>query len=69
MYQRSVLHFEFLFVNFTPDFNMAFKTLPEPAAVYEIRLVAFNGNGDSIANKRLVSLAESGPSVKTGNGG
>ncbi|XP_031432808.1 immunoglobulin superfamily DCC subclass member 3 [Clupea harengus] len=41
----------------------------EPAAVYEIRLVAFNGNGDSIGNKRLVSLAESGPSVKTGNGG
>lgn len=32
----------------------------EPAAVYEIQLVAFNGNGDSIGNKRLVSLAESG---------
>ncbi|KAM3873569.1 immunoglobulin superfamily DCC subclass member 3-like [Diretmus argenteus] len=38
----------------------------EPAAVYEIQLVAFNGNGDSPANRRLVSLAESGSS---GGGG
>ncbi|XP_030605768.1 immunoglobulin superfamily DCC subclass member 3-like [Archocentrus centrarchus] len=30
----------------------------EPAAVYEIQLVAFNGNGDSPSNRRLVSLAE-----------
>ncbi|XP_035529125.1 protogenin A-like [Morone saxatilis] len=30
----------------------------EPAAVYEIQLVAFNGNGDGLANRRLVSLAE-----------
>ncbi|XP_075885116.1 immunoglobulin superfamily DCC subclass member 3-like isoform X2 [Nelusetta ayraudi] len=32
----------------------------EPAAVYEIQLVAFNGNGDGPANRRLVSLADSG---------
>ncbi len=32
----------------------------EPAAVYEIQLVAFNGNGDGPANRRLVSLTEGG---------
>lgn len=32
----------------------------EPAAVYEIQLMAFNGNGDGPANRRLVSLADSG---------
>ncbi|KAM3615096.1 uncharacterized protein V6R79_023219 [Siganus canaliculatus] len=32
----------------------------ERAAVYEIQLVAFNGNGDSPSNRRLVSLAEGG---------
>ncbi|XP_071253356.1 immunoglobulin superfamily DCC subclass member 3-like [Salvelinus alpinus] len=41
----------------------------EPAAVYEIQLVAYNGNGDGAANKRLVSLAESGTSAKTSSGG
>lgn len=30
----------------------------EPAAVYEIQLLAFNGNGDGPANRRLVSLAD-----------
>uniref|UniRef100_A0A8C1V6C5 Immunoglobulin superfamily DCC subclass member 3 n=1 Tax=Cyprinus carpio TaxID=7962 RepID=A0A8C1V6C5_CYPCA len=30
----------------------------EASAVYEIQLTAFNGNGDSLGNKRLVSLAE-----------
>ncbi|XP_044064048.1 immunoglobulin superfamily DCC subclass member 3-like [Siniperca chuatsi] len=44
----------------------------EPAAVYEIQLVAFNGNGDSPSNRRLVSLAEgrntaaAGPSCNCG---
>ncbi|XP_068180838.1 immunoglobulin superfamily DCC subclass member 3-like [Antennarius striatus] len=32
----------------------------EPAAVYEIQLVAFNGNGDGPTDRRLVSLAEGG---------
>ncbi|XP_076827624.1 immunoglobulin superfamily DCC subclass member 3-like isoform X2 [Brachyhypopomus gauderio] len=41
----------------------------EPAAVYEIQLVAFNGNGDSITNKRLVSLAESETGSKNSVGG
>ncbi|KAG7335959.1 hypothetical protein KOW79_000652 [Hemibagrus wyckioides] len=41
----------------------------EPAAVYEIQLVAFNGNGDSIGNKRLVSLAETGTGEKNSAGG
>ncbi|TSK34752.1 Immunoglobulin superfamily DCC subclass member 3 [Bagarius yarrelli] len=41
----------------------------EPAAVYEIQLIAFNGNGDSIGNKRLVSLAESGTEEKNSAGG
>ncbi|KAM4600947.1 immunoglobulin superfamily DCC subclass member 3 [Polymixia lowei] len=31
----------------------------ESAAVYEIQLVGYNGNGDGPANRRLVSLAES----------
>ncbi|XP_028836103.1 immunoglobulin superfamily DCC subclass member 3 isoform X1 [Denticeps clupeoides] len=39
----------------------------EPSAVYEIQLVAFNGNGNSTGNKRLVSLAETG--TKSSNGG
>ena len=33
-------------------------TCAEPAAVYEIQLVAFNGNGDGPSNRRLVSLTE-----------
>lgn len=41
----------------------------EPAAVYEIQLIAFNGNGDSIGNKRLVSLAESGTEEMNSAGG
>ncbi|KAK5622118.1 hypothetical protein CRENBAI_010073, partial [Crenichthys baileyi] len=32
----------------------------EPGAVYEIKLVAFNGNGESDCTKRFVSLAEQG---------
>ncbi|XP_073781730.1 immunoglobulin superfamily DCC subclass member 3 isoform X1 [Danio rerio] len=36
----------------------------EAASVYEIQLIAFNGNGDSIGNKRLVSLAETEKSGK-----
>ncbi|XP_016108692.1 immunoglobulin superfamily DCC subclass member 3-like [Sinocyclocheilus grahami] len=36
----------------------------EASAVYEIQLTAFNGNGDSIGNKRLVSLAETEKSGK-----
>ncbi|XP_039974319.1 immunoglobulin superfamily DCC subclass member 3-like [Xiphias gladius] len=38
----------------------------EPAAVYEIQLVAFNGNGDSPSNRRLVSLAEGGNAAAAG---
>ncbi|XP_061598019.1 immunoglobulin superfamily DCC subclass member 3-like [Cololabis saira] len=34
----------------------------EPGAVYEIQLVAYNGNGESDCSKRLVSLAEQGKS-------
>ncbi|KAK7898697.1 hypothetical protein WMY93_019550 [Mugilogobius chulae] len=37
----------------------------EREAVYEIKLVAYNGNGESDCSKRLVSLAEEGPSAKT----
>ncbi|XP_029360820.1 immunoglobulin superfamily DCC subclass member 3 [Echeneis naucrates] len=35
----------------------------EPAAVYEIQLLAFNGNGDSPSNRRLVSLEDRGNSA------
>ncbi|KAG7218840.1 hypothetical protein INR49_019682 [Caranx melampygus] len=38
----------------------------EPAAVYEIQLVAFNGNGDSPSNRRLVSLSEGGSTAAAG---
>nr|XP_020474375.1 immunoglobulin superfamily DCC subclass member 3-like [Monopterus albus] len=38
----------------------------EPAAVYEIQLVAFNGNGDSPSNRRLVSLTEGQNTAATG---
>ncbi|XP_026156337.1 immunoglobulin superfamily DCC subclass member 3 [Mastacembelus armatus] len=34
----------------------------EPGAVYEVKLVAYNGNGESDCSKRLVSLAEEGMS-------
>uniref|UniRef100_A0AAV2K3M2 Immunoglobulin superfamily DCC subclass member 3 n=1 Tax=Knipowitschia caucasica TaxID=637954 RepID=A0AAV2K3M2_KNICA len=37
----------------------------EGEAVYEIKLVAYNGNGESDSSKRLVSLAEEVPSAKT----
>uniref|UniRef100_A0A3B5LQ05 Immunoglobulin superfamily DCC subclass member 3 n=1 Tax=Xiphophorus couchianus TaxID=32473 RepID=A0A3B5LQ05_9TELE len=36
----------------------------EPRAVYEIKLVAYNGNGESDSSKRLVSLAGQGMSGK-----
>lgn len=32
----------------------------EPGAVYEVKLVAYNGNGESDCQKRLVSLVEEG---------
>ncbi|XP_036070170.1 immunoglobulin superfamily DCC subclass member 3 isoform X1 [Oryzias melastigma] len=35
----------------------------EPGAVYEIKLVAYNGNGESDCSKRLVSLAEQSDST------
>ncbi|XP_037641501.1 immunoglobulin superfamily DCC subclass member 3-like [Sebastes umbrosus] len=38
----------------------------EPAAVYEIQLVAFNGNGDSPSNRRLVSLTDGGNTAAAG---
>nr|XP_054596874.1 immunoglobulin superfamily DCC subclass member 3 [Nothobranchius furzeri] len=38
----------------------------EPAAVYEIQLVAFNGNGDSPSTRRLVSLSEDQVSATAG---
>ncbi|KAM4735514.1 immunoglobulin superfamily DCC subclass member 3 isoform 3-T3 [Anableps anableps] len=38
----------------------------EPAAVYEIQLVAFNGNGDGPSTRRLVSLSEGGASAAAG---
>ncbi|XP_055359377.1 immunoglobulin superfamily DCC subclass member 3-like isoform X2 [Betta splendens] len=38
----------------------------DAAAVYEIQLVAFNGNGDSLSNQRLVSLEEGGKPAAAG---
>ncbi|CAB1320850.1 unnamed protein product [Coregonus sp. 'balchen'] len=40
----------------------------ETGAVYEVNLVAYNGNGESGCSKRLVSLAEEGTSAKTSGG-
>lgn len=40
----------------------------EVAGVYEVRLMAFNGNGASVATQRLVSLSDTQPQPKaTGN--
>lgn len=36
----------------------------DSGAIYEVRLVAFNGNGDGNCSKRLVSLTEDGSSTK-----
>ncbi|KAK0155557.1 Immunoglobulin superfamily DCC subclass member 3 [Merluccius polli] len=58
-----------------PDFQ-APETLPahvntytfsalEAAGVYEVRLVAFNGNGEGTATRRLVSLTDPQPHPKT----
>ncbi|XP_072562062.1 immunoglobulin superfamily DCC subclass member 3-like [Paramormyrops kingsleyae] len=40
----------------------------DPGAIYEVKLVAFNGNGEGNCSKRLVSLTEDGTSAKA-NGG
>nr|XP_020442529.1 immunoglobulin superfamily DCC subclass member 3-like [Monopterus albus] len=40
----------------------------EPGAVYEVKLVAYNGNGESDCSKRLVSLAEEGMSEQSTGG-
>lgn len=40
-------------------------SLLEPGSVYEIKLVAYNGNGESDCSKRLVSLAEEGTAAQT----
>lgn len=37
----------------------------DPGSVYEVKLVAYNGNGESDCSKKLVSLAEDGTSAKT----
>ncbi|XP_069040783.1 immunoglobulin superfamily DCC subclass member 3 isoform X2 [Lepisosteus oculatus] len=41
----------------------------DSSAVYEIKLVAFNGNGDSNGTMRLVPLSEDGASARTSTGG
>lgn len=33
-------------------------SISEPGAVYEVKLVAYNGNGESDSSTRLVSLVE-----------
>ncbi|XP_056142145.1 immunoglobulin superfamily DCC subclass member 3 [Lampris incognitus] len=48
--------------NFPSHINTHTISHLEPSAVYEIQLVAYNGNGDSPASQRLVSLAERGNS-------
>ncbi|KAL6099265.1 uncharacterized protein ACO6RY_01117 [Pungitius sinensis] len=40
----------------------------EPGAVFEVKLVAYNGNGESDGSKRLVSLAEEGVSDQATGG-
>lgn len=37
-------------------------SVSEPGGVYEVKVVAYNGNGESDSSKRLVSLAEEGVS-------
>lgn len=40
-------------------------SVSEHGAVYEVKLVAYNGNGESDCSKRLVSLAEEGVSEQS----
>ncbi|TSK31404.1 Immunoglobulin superfamily DCC subclass member 3 [Bagarius yarrelli] len=40
----------------------------DAGAVYEVKLVAYNGNGESDCSKRLVSLAEDGTTAKASAG-
>lgn len=40
----------------------------DPGAVYEVKLVAYNGNGESDCSKRLVSLVEDGTPAKASAG-
>ncbi|XP_045913802.1 immunoglobulin superfamily DCC subclass member 3 [Micropterus dolomieu] len=40
----------------------------EPGGVYEVKLLAYNGNGESDCSKRLVSLAEEGMSDQSTGG-
>lgn len=40
----------------------------DSGAVYEVKLVAYNGNGESDCSKRLVSLAEDGTAAKASAG-
>ncbi|XP_060753626.1 immunoglobulin superfamily DCC subclass member 3 [Tachysurus vachellii] len=40
----------------------------DAGAVYEVKLVAYNGNGESDCSKRLVSLAEDGTAAKASAG-
>ncbi|KAL4624812.1 immunoglobulin superfamily DCC subclass member 3-like [Arapaima gigas] len=40
----------------------------DAGAVYEVKLVGYNGNGDGNCSKRLVSLTEDGTSAKASGG-
>uniref|UniRef100_A0A4W4H9X2 Immunoglobulin superfamily DCC subclass member 3 n=1 Tax=Electrophorus electricus TaxID=8005 RepID=A0A4W4H9X2_ELEEL len=66
---RRVPHGEFLGpVQMSCHTNVHTVSHLDPGAVYEVKLVAYNGNGESHCSKRLVSLAEDGTSAKTRKG-
>ncbi|XP_053348506.1 immunoglobulin superfamily DCC subclass member 3 [Clarias gariepinus] len=55
-------------VQMSCDTNVHTLAHLDPGAVYEIKLVAYNGNGESDCSKRLVSLAEDGTTAKASLG-
>ncbi|XP_066577546.1 immunoglobulin superfamily DCC subclass member 3-like isoform X2 [Amia ocellicauda] len=70
LYHRRVPHPDYEGPHVLPVNTNSFTLAKlDPAAVYEIKLVAYNGNGDGNCSKRLVSLTEDGTSAKTSTGG
>lgn len=47
---------------FCGTFNLLTVSFSDSGAEYEVKLVAYNGNGESDCSKRLVSLADEGAS-------
>ncbi|KAF7645741.1 hypothetical protein LDENG_00199060 [Lucifuga dentata] len=66
---RRVPHADFQGpIQLPPHINAHTIANLETGLVYEVRLVAYNGNGESDCSNRLVSLTEEGTSAQTAGG-